>query len=219
MTLQRGWPHGGAFWHHTRRQPAQTSPRALGLRGGASEGGSYPGGLIFTADLQPHRQAASCRTRPVEGGKNPPNRLGQGRHARARSASAMAGPHGSVAPMTEPSAPLILHGDRAWISPYMFSTFVALREKGLDFEVRRIDLDDGEHNRPPYRDLSLTARVPALTHGDFWVTESNAIVEYLDEAFAAPAFPRLLPAEPRDRARYAPSAPRRPCSSSPHAPP
>lgn len=103
--------------------------------------------------------------------------------------------------MTEPSAPLILHGDRAWISPYMFSTFVALREKGLDFEVRRIDLDDGEHNRPPYRDLSLTARVPALTHGDFWVTESNAIVEYLDEAFAAPAFPRLLPAEPRDRAR------------------
>src|SRR5215475_12865675 len=45
------------------------------------------------------------------------------------------------------------------------------------------------------------ARIPALQHGDFWLTESLAIAEYLEEAFPPPVWARLLPADPRARAR------------------
>ncbi len=45
------------------------------------------------------------------------------------------------------------------------------------------------------------ARVPALQHGDFWLTESLAIIEYLEDVFPSPSYPRLLPADPRARAR------------------
>ena len=52
---------------------------------------------------------------------------------------------------------------------------------------------------PGYADRSLTARVPMLRHGDFYLSESSAIVEYLEDAF--PGTPRLLPADVRQRAR------------------
>ena len=96
---------------------------------------------------------------------------------------------------------LVLYGNTGWTSPYVFSAFVALKEKGLPFEVKLVDLAAGEHHRAEYRDPSVTGRVPALRHGDFWLAESSAIDEYLEEAFPAPAWPRLYPADVRERAR------------------
>src|SRR6185503_20622514 len=90
---------------------------------------------------------------------------------------------------------LVLHADTAWISPYVFSCFVALHEKVLPFETAGLSLEDGEHHLPGFRDRALTGRVPALQHGDFWLAESSAIVEYLDEAF--PDRPKMLPEDPR----------------------
>lgn len=97
--------------------------------------------------------------------------------------------------------PLVLYGNKGWTSPYVFSAFVALKEKGLPFRLEVLDLEGGEHQRPPYEASSLTGRVPALQHGDFWLAESSAIVEYLEEAFPPPAYPRLFPANLRARAR------------------
>lgn len=97
--------------------------------------------------------------------------------------------------------PLVLHVDTAWVSPYAYSCFVVLHEKELLFEVRLLDIDHGAQNDPVFRDRSLTARIPALVHGDFWLSESLAIVDYLEEAFPAPAFPALLPENIRERAR------------------
>jgi len=94
---------------------------------------------------------------------------------------------------------LTLYVDSFWISPYAFSCFVALKEKGLRFEARTVSLPDKEHHRDDYRRRSLTGRVPALDHGDFSLSESSAIVEYLDDAF--PDTPPALPSAPRDRAR------------------
>lgn len=94
---------------------------------------------------------------------------------------------------------LALYVDRFWISPYAFSAYVALTEKALPFELKTVGLDRREHLTDEYRALSLTARVPALVHGDFAVAESPAIIEYLEEAF--PASPRLLPDDVRERAR------------------
>ena len=53
----------------------------------------------------------------------------------------------------------------------------------------------------PYQCRALTARVPALTHGDFNLTESTAIAEYLEDLHPAPACTALYPAQPRERAR------------------
>ncbi len=99
-----------------------------------------------------------------------------------------------------PPAQLALYGDRFWISPYVYSCFVAVTEKGVPFEWVDVALDRKEQHAPEFRDRSLTGRVPALRHGDFWLSESAAIVEYLDETFAGTG-PALLPAGRQDRAR------------------
>lgn len=98
-------------------------------------------------------------------------------------------------------APIVLYGEPFWVSPYVFSCFVALREKRLRFETKIVSLARGEHREAGYRDRALTAKVPALVHGEFWLAESSAIVEYLEEVFPAPDHPRVLPADPHDRAR------------------
>ena len=96
---------------------------------------------------------------------------------------------------------LVLYTDSFWISPYVFSCFVALHEKGVEFEADPVALQQREHQRTPYRDRSITGRVPALQHGDYWVAESSAIIEYVDEVYPAPAHPPLLPRDARERAR------------------
>jgi len=66
-----------------------------------------------------------------------------------------------------------------WDSPFVFTAFVALTEKGLPFEVRELDLEGGEARTPEHRARSLTARIPALEHDGFGLSESLAMVEYL----------------------------------------
>ncbi|MCS6912987.1 MAG: glutathione transferase [Myxococcales bacterium] len=99
------------------------------------------------------------------------------------------------------SMSLTLHGESFWISPYVFSCYVALREKGLPFAMETVALHKAEQHQNPFRDLSLTAQVPVLVHDGFWLGESLAIMEYLEETFPAPTYPRLLPADPQQRAR------------------
>jgi glutathione S-transferase len=94
---------------------------------------------------------------------------------------------------------LTLWVDAFWISPYAFSAFVTLEEKGLDYALELVPLHEGAHRRPGYAERSLTARVPMLRHGDFHLSESSAIVEYLEDAF--PDSPRLLPTDLQQRAR------------------
>jgi glutathione S-transferase len=96
---------------------------------------------------------------------------------------------------------LIRWGESKFQSPYVFSCFVALREKRLDFELRTMSLDSGEHRQGDYPARSLTGRVPALQHGDFWLAESSAIGEYLEEVFPPPQYTPLYPAPVEQRAR------------------
>lgn len=94
---------------------------------------------------------------------------------------------------------LTLYRDDFWISPYVFTCDVALREKGLAYDVVSVALQRGEQRTDVYAAGSVTARVPALRHGDFVVAESSAIVEYLEDAF--PDTARVLPVDPKERAR------------------
>src|SRR5262245_15082406 len=97
--------------------------------------------------------------------------------------------------------PLVLHVDGFWNSPYAFSVFVCLKEKGLPFETREVNLHEQAQRSPDFKAKSVTARVPVLEHGAFRLSESSAIVEYLEDTFAPPRYTAVLPAAPRDRAR------------------
>lgn len=94
-----------------------------------------------------------------------------------------------------------LYVDSLFTSPYALSAFVALTEKGLPFSVKTVDLGSGQQKLAAYASLALTARVPALVEGDFVLTESSAITEYLDESFPPPEYLALYPHDRRQRAQ------------------
>lgn len=96
---------------------------------------------------------------------------------------------------------LKLYVNSEFSSPYAMSVFVALTEKGLPFELAVLDLDAGQHRQAAYRDLALNGRIPALAHGDFVLTESSAITEYLEEVFPAPQYQTVYPTATQQRAR------------------
>ena len=97
--------------------------------------------------------------------------------------------------------PLVLYVDGFWNSPYAFSVFVCLKEKGLRFETREVNLHERAQMTPQFQSNSVTARVPMLEHGAFRLSESSAIVEYLEDAFPPPRYPAMLPAPAQERAR------------------
>lgn len=101
--------------------------------------------------------------------------------------------------MTEPT--FTLFGERKLDSPFVLTAFVALKEKRVPFTFRALDLARGEQREPDFVARSLTSRVPTLSAGDFSLSESVAIVEYLDELLPAPAHARLLPESREERAR------------------
>lgn len=96
---------------------------------------------------------------------------------------------------------IILYTNRECSSPYVLSVYATLVEKGLPFELKSIDLGTQENLEPEYQRISLTSRVPTLLHGEFSLSESSAIVEYLEDAFALPDFPSVYPRDLQERAR------------------
>ena len=75
---------------------------------------------------------------------------------------------------------------------------IALALKGLDYEYVPVQLVKDEQLAAPYVNLSRTGLVPVLEDGEAAITQSLAIVEYLDETHPAPP---LLPGNALDRAR------------------
>ena len=76
---------------------------------------------------------------------------------------------------------------------------IALNFKGLPYRQQAHHLAKGEHHAPDYLGINPQGFVPALADGDTVVTQSVAIIEYLEEAY--PDTPRVLPATPVERAR------------------
>lgn len=72
---------------------------------------------------------------------------------------------------------------------------IALEAKGLTYTYKPVHLlhDGGEQNTESYRRLNPAGGVPTLQHGDRVISQSFAILEYLDEAF--PQTPALMPAD------------------------
>jgi glutathione S-transferase len=78
--------------------------------------------------------------------------------------------------------------------PYCARTRIALAEKGLEYEVVEVDLDD----RPAWiYEKNPLGRVPVLEEGEYILPESAVINEYLEERWPEPA---LWPSDPAERA-------------------
>jgi len=95
---------------------------------------------------------------------------------------------------------LTLYSDSDYFSPYVLSVFVTLIEKGLPFTLHPIDLGLGANHSPDYAVLSLTSRVPTLVQEGFSLSESTAIIDYLEEAFPTPHYPSVYPQDIQQRA-------------------
>ena len=75
---------------------------------------------------------------------------------------------------------------------------LALAEKGVAFESRYLDLLNFDQHKPDYLKINPQGTIPAMLHGEWVLTESTAIMEYVDAAFDGPG---LMPADARDRWR------------------
>jgi len=85
-------------------------------------------------------------------------------------------------------------------SPNGAKVHIMLEETGLDYEIHRIKLDEGEHRKPEYLAINPNGKVPAIVDRDgpgdrrVAVFESGAILLYLAEKSG-----ELLPQEPAIR--------------------
>ena len=75
---------------------------------------------------------------------------------------------------------------------------IALNLKGLDYQYVAVSLGKQEHLSAAYKALNPQGLVPTLVDGEQVLTQSPAIIEWLEERHPIPA---LLPAGPQDRAR------------------
>ena len=75
---------------------------------------------------------------------------------------------------------------------------IALALKGLDYDYKAVHLAHNEQLQPPFAAVSAARLVPLLRDGEQVLTQSLAIIEYLDETHPAPP---LLPGPPAERAR------------------
>jgi len=77
---------------------------------------------------------------------------------------------------------------------------IALHLKGQSFDIVPVHLlnNGGEQFAPAFRELNPLSQVPVLQEDGQHITQSLAILEYLEERFPTPA---LLPAGLADRAR------------------
>ncbi|WP_328774490.1 maleylacetoacetate isomerase [Elioraea tepida] len=87
-----------------------------------------------------------------------------------------------------------------WRSSASYRARIALNLKGLAYHSVPVNLvrDGGEQNRPDYLSRNPQALVPTLEVDGMPLTQSLAIMEWLEETYPQPP---LLPREPRERAR------------------
>ena len=76
---------------------------------------------------------------------------------------------------------------------------IAFNLKGLEYEFVPVHLvkDGGQHKQADYRALNPQSLVPTVEVGDLVLTQSPAILEWMDETYPEP---RLLPQDPAERA-------------------
>jgi glutathione S-transferase len=76
-----------------------------------------------------------------------------------------------------------------WISgsPFAWRLLLTLELKHIPYTSRLLEASKGDLKKPEYKKLNPRSRVPTLKDGDFVLTESIAIMVYLDRKYPSPA--------------------------------
>jgi maleylpyruvate isomerase len=93
------------------------------------------------------------------------------------------------------SETLVLHG--YWRSGTSYRTRIALNIKGIEYAQAPVDLRAGAQKSDAFLALNPQGLVPALETPDGVLTQSSAILEWLEERYPEPP---LLPRAPGERA-------------------
>lgn len=88
---------------------------------------------------------------------------------------------------------MIVYGSS--LSPFVFKVLVAGAEKSMPLDLHEVQLRDTD---PVFREASPFGKMPGFRDGDFAISDSSAIITYLD---ALQPKHSLLPTDPRNRAR------------------
>jgi glutathione S-transferase len=88
---------------------------------------------------------------------------------------------------------MIVYG--ASLSPFVRKVLAYGAEKGLELEHRPLGLGSED---PDFLEASPFRKIPGFRDGDFAISDSSAIIHYLEAKYPEPP---LIPAEPRARAR------------------
>ena len=88
---------------------------------------------------------------------------------------------------------MIVYGNT--LSPYVRKTLAFAAEKGLEVELVAAGMGQGP---PEFKQASPFGKMPGFKDGDFLISDSTAIITYMD---AVRPEPNLIPLEPKARAR------------------
>jgi glutathione S-transferase len=88
---------------------------------------------------------------------------------------------------------MIVYGSS--LSPFVRKVLAFAAEKGIELEVKPTGLGNKD---PEFIEASPFGKMPGLRDGDFAISDSSAIVHYME---AVKPEPNLIPTEPRARAR------------------
>ncbi|MBT9473953.1 MAG: maleylacetoacetate isomerase [Pseudomonadota bacterium] len=89
----------------------------------------------------------------------------------------------------------VLHS--AWRATAPYRVRIGLALKGVAYDYAAVDLIAGQQREPAYRAVNPQGLTPALDIGGQVLTQSLAILEWLEETYPDPA---ILPQAPLDRA-------------------
>ena len=84
-------------------------------------------------------------------------------------------------------------------SPYSWRVWLALELKGVPYNLKELSFQNNDTKKPEFVALNPRHTVPTIVEDGYVLWESLAILEYLDERFAAG--PKLYPGDARARAR------------------
>lgn len=88
---------------------------------------------------------------------------------------------------------MIVYGSS--MSPYVRKVLAFAAEKGMELELKPLGLGSDD---PDFLATSPFKKIPGFRDGDFTISDSTAIITYLD---AVQPEPNLIPVEPKARAR------------------
>ena len=88
---------------------------------------------------------------------------------------------------------MIVYGSS--LSPFVRKVLAFGAEKGLELENRPVGIGSDD---PEFTEASPFKKMPGFRDGDFAISDSSAIIHYLEAKHPEPA---LIPSEPRSRAR------------------